>query len=418
MDERRHGPRPPRRIPEDRSEGFGERLLGQLLDRSHELPPQLIAPLVAEEVARIGGRDVSIHFQDYALITLVPLPGRGLKVGDPVALDGSPEGYAFLGRRMVEESQADGVRVYVPLVDGADEVGVLSLTLEALEEDDRRLLRRLAALIAEMVISKTRYTDQFFMARRRDRPLSLAAEIQYAHLPPLAMHTPQVSLAAALEPAYEVAGDSLDYALNDGILHLAIIDAMGHGLEAALLATLALGAHRRGRRMDVGLMELYELMDQSIDGTFGLEQFVTAQMMRLNVSTGYLQWVNAGHPEPLLIRGHRVIERLETADRLPMGFGLPAPQIATAQLLPGDRVLFFTDGVIEERGPAGQEFHESRLIEAIQYVGPSSKGVIQTVRRLAATLERVRGGVSSDDATLFLIEWHGGTADHLAELDT
>ncbi|WP_370592844.1 hypothetical protein [Streptomyces sp. NBRC 110028] len=113
VDEGRHGPR---RIPEDRSEGFGERLLGQLLDRSHELPPQLIAPLVAEEVARIGGRDVSVRLQDYALITLVPLPGRGLTVGEPIAIDGSPEGEAFLGRRMVEESQADGVRVHVPLV--------------------------------------------------------------------------------------------------------------------------------------------------------------------------------------------------------------------------------------------------------------------------------------------------------------
>lgn len=79
--------------------------------------------------------------------------------------------------------------------------------------------------------------------------------------------------------------------------------------------------------------------------------------------------------------------------------------------------MFFTDGVIEERGPQGQEFHESRLIEAIERTEPSSSGVIQTVRRLAAVLEAARGGVSSDDATLFLIQWHGRTADHLAELD-
>ena len=61
----------------DRSEGFGERLLGVLLDRAHEMPPQLIAPLVAEEVARVGGRDVSILLQDYDQLVLVPLPGRG-----------------------------------------------------------------------------------------------------------------------------------------------------------------------------------------------------------------------------------------------------------------------------------------------------------------------------------------------------
>ncbi|WP_307847099.1 hypothetical protein [Streptomyces sp. F63] len=78
MDESRRGSR---RIPVDRSEGFGERLLGQLLDRSHEMPPQLIAPLVAEEVARIGGRDVSIHLQDYEQTTLVPAAGASPRVG-------------------------------------------------------------------------------------------------------------------------------------------------------------------------------------------------------------------------------------------------------------------------------------------------------------------------------------------------
>lgn len=67
----------------DRSEGFGERLLGVLLDRAHEMPPQLIAPLVAEEVARVGGRDVSILLQDYGQRVLVPLPGRRLTVGEP-----------------------------------------------------------------------------------------------------------------------------------------------------------------------------------------------------------------------------------------------------------------------------------------------------------------------------------------------
>lgn len=63
-------------LREDRSEGFGERLLGTLLDRAHEMPAQLIAPLVAEEVSRIGGREVSILLQDYEQLLLVPLPGR------------------------------------------------------------------------------------------------------------------------------------------------------------------------------------------------------------------------------------------------------------------------------------------------------------------------------------------------------
>ena len=220
------------KVRPDRSEGFGERLLGVLLDRAHEMPPQLIAPLVAEEVGRIGGRDVSILLQDYDQLILAPLPGMRLVVGEPERIDDSQAGRAFLSATTVEQPQADGVRMFLPLLDGSDEVGVLAVTLSSVDDDDRRLLRRLAGLVADMLVTKNSYTDQFFQARRRES-MSLAAEIQWSLLPPLTMIVPQVAVAGILEPAYDVAGDSFDYALNDNILHMAIIDAMGHGLDAA-----------------------------------------------------------------------------------------------------------------------------------------------------------------------------------------
>jgi hypothetical protein len=398
----------------DLSEGFGERLLGQLLDRAHELPPQLIAPLVAEEIARVGGRDVSIYLKDYEQLMLAPLPGRGLVVGEALPIDGSRAGDAFLSKRVVEDRGADGVRMYLPLLDGSDEVGVLVLTLDTVEEGDRRLLGRLSGLVADMLVTKSNYTDEFFKVRRRGQPLTVAAEIQWSLLPPLSMTTPQVSLAGVLEPAHEIAGDSLDYALNDNILHLAIIDAMGHGLNAAVLATVAIGAYRHARRAEIGLAELYSFMDRAIDAQFGPDQFVTAQMLRLDVETGFLQWVNAGHPSPLLIRGQRVIERLESPTTLPVGFGGAEPQVSTTRLVKGDRVMFYTDGLIEEHRLGGEQFGEARMINAIERTGPISYGVGQMARGLAQSLLRERGGITTDDATLFLLEWHGGSADHLA----
>ena len=396
----------------DRSEGFGERLLGQLLDRAHEMPPQLIAPLVAEEIRAIGGRDVSIHLQDYAQLALVPLRGRGLTHGEPLPLEGSPAGRAFLTERIVEDPQTDGVRMFLPLLDGSDEIGVMSLTLDEVDDDERRLLRRLAGLVADMLVTKNRYTDQFFRTRRRE-PMSVPAEIQWSLLPPLTMMTPQVAIAGILEPAYDVAGDSLDYALNDDILHLAMIDAMGHGLNAAVLATVAVGAYRHARRADAGLAELYAFMDTAIDQQFGPDHFVTAQMMRLNIGTGHLEWVNAGHPAPMLIRDHKVIGVLEGPGTLPVGFGGSTPRINSEQLRRGDRVLAYTDGLIEEHTTGGEQFGEERLIATIERVGPASATVQQMVRKLSHTLMRERGGVTSDDASLFLIEWRGGSADHL-----
>ncbi|WP_328398522.1 serine/threonine-protein phosphatase [Streptomyces sp. NBC_00390] len=400
----------------DRSEGFGERLLGVLLDRAHEMPPQLIAPLIAEEVARVGGRDISVLLQDYAQLLLVPLPGRGLTVGAPEPIGDSHAGAAFLYATTVEVPQADGVRMYLPLLDGSDQVGVLALSLGTVDDDDRRLLRRLAGLIADMLVTKHSYTDQFFLARRRE-PMSVAAEIQWSLLPPLAMSVPQVAVAGILEPAYNVAGDSFDYALNDDILHVAVVDAMGHGLNAATMATVAVGAYRHSRRAGIGLSEIYAFMDRAIAEQFGPEHFVTAQMMRLNLATGHLQWVNAGHPAPLLIRNHQVLRRLDGPTTLPVGFGGEKPQVSKLMLQRGDRVLCFTDGLIEEHEAGEEEFGEDQLIHWVNRIEQTEEGVRAVVRSLSHTLKQERGGSTSDDATLFLIEWRGGAADHLAVLE-
>ncbi|MEU9350154.1 PP2C family protein-serine/threonine phosphatase [Streptomyces griseoloalbus] len=400
----------------DRSEGFGERLLGVLLDRAHEMPPQLIAPLIAEEVARVGGRDVSILLQDYGQLVLVPLPGRRLMVGEPEPISDSPAGRAFLHATTVEVPGADGVRMYLPLLDGSDQVGVMTLTLDSVDDDDRRLLRRLAGLVADMLVTKHSYTDQFFRARRRE-PMSVAAEIQWSLLPPLAMSVPQVAVAGILEPAYDVAGDSFDYALNEDILHVAMVDAMGHGLDAATMATVAVGAYRHARRADIGLSEIYAFMDRAIAEQFGPDHFVTAQMMRLNIVTGHLQWVNAGHPAPLLIRDHQVVRQLGGPTTLPVGFGGEEPRISAQMLRRGDRVLCFTDGLIEEHEAGEEQFGEEQLIHWVNRVERTEKGVRAVVRSLSHALKQQRGGRTTDDATLFLIEWRGGAAEHLALLE-
>lgn len=396
-------PRPAAAEP-DRPEGFGERFLGALLDQAHELPPQLIAPLVAGAVNRFGGRNPALLLQDYGQLVLVPLPGRELAAGEAVPIDGSPAGAAFLRGVPVEVPQADGVRLYLPLLDGGDEAGVLALTLDAVDDDDRRLLRRFAGLVSDLLITKSGYTDRIFQARRLE-PMSLAAEIQWSLLPPLSMTVPEVALAGILEPAYQVAGDSFDYALNHDLLHVATIDAMGHGLDAATMATVAIGAYRHARRADIELAEIYAFMDRAIAEQFGPDHFVTAQMMRLNTSTGHLQWVNAGHPTPLLIRDHVVVERLESATTLPVGFGGEEPAISERMLRHGDRVLCFTDGLVEEREVGGEQFGEQQLIDWVNCVERSGDGVRAVVRGLSHVLKEKRGGRTSDDATLLLIEW-------------
>ncbi|WP_433221888.1 PP2C family protein-serine/threonine phosphatase [Dactylosporangium sp. CS-047395] len=79
-------------------------------------------------------------------------------------------------------------------------------------------------------------------------PMQLAAEIIWTQLPPLTFATDRATVAAILEPAYEVGGDAFDYAANGDALHVALFDAVGHGIEASALTALTLSAYRNARR--------------------------------------------------------------------------------------------------------------------------------------------------------------------------
>jgi serine phosphatase RsbU (regulator of sigma subunit) len=384
-------------------ESLGERVLGSLLDRAHLIPARLVGPLVAQELTAAGARDVTVYLQDYDQVTLQPLRGRGL-VGEPAPIEGTAPGRAFTTTEAVEEPQPDGgVRLHLPMLDGSDRVGVLAFTLRGVNAHDRRLAQRLAGLVADLVVTKNEYTDTFAHVRTT-QPMTLSAQLQWTTLPPLSMTTPDVELAGILEPAYEVGGDCFDYALNRHTLHLAVLDAMGHGLEAAAMATVVTAAYRHARREDLPLAELYGRMDDVVARVFP-GRFATAQLGRLDTDRGELSYVNAGHPAALWLRKSQVIAELPGPTARPLGLRGDPPRVATVQLEPGDRLLFFTDGVVEERLTGGEQFGEVRLRELIEQVTAEQLPAAEAVRRLSHALMAARQGRTSDDASLLLVEW-------------
>lgn len=392
-----------------RGESLGERLLGSLLDRAHLMPPRLVGPLVAQEIAAMGGRDVAIYLQNFEHALLQPLQGPGL-VGVPEPIDDSPAGTAFRTDRRYEVPQADGaVRLFVPMLDGSDRVGVLGLTLPQVDDNDRRLAQRIAGLTADLVVTKSGYTDTFARTRMT-KPMSLSAHLQWQMLPPLVMTTPDIALAGALEPAYDVGGDSFDYSLDEHTLHLAVFDAMGHGVEAATMATLLIAAYRHGRLNGSDLLDIYTEMDAVMATSFP-GRFATALIGRLDTTSGRLTWINAGHPSGLLIRGGRVIQELSGPVSRPVGLGDAEPHSHSVRLRPHDRVLFFTDGVVEERLEGGVQFGEQRLRQFIEDNAVRGLPPAETVRLLSHELLQGRGGRTSDDASLLMVEWTGPPRD-------
>ena len=198
-------------------------------------------------------------------------------------------------------------------------------------------LEDLAGLVSELIVSKTQYGDALVMARRH-QPMTLAAELRWAMLPPTTFSGERVGLACVLEPAYEVAGDAFDYAFNDGVLHLAVMDAMGHGLEASRLANLATAAYRVGPPAwprPPGHLPAHRRRPARPVRRRALRHRPAGHPR--HPSPGILRWVNAGHPRPLLLRGGRFAVRAPLrAGACPLGLGGDDVPVTEVALEPND----------------------------------------------------------------------------------
>jgi hypothetical protein len=386
----------------------GLRLLGQLLDASHDLAPDELVAAVTRAGRAMDADDVGIYLVDYEQTLLVPLPDGTDRT--PLEIDATLAGRAFSAIAVQEADTGAGRRLWLPLLDGAERLGVLGLTLPSIDEALRVRCTWLATLVAELLMTKGQYTDSYFLTRRR-QPMSLAAEMQWQLLPPLTFVTSRVVIAGLLEPAYEVAGDAFDYALNGDTAHLAVIDPVGHDLTASVLAAVAVGSYRHSRRAGLDLAATHAALDQAIAAPFGGERFVTGQLGQLDCRTGRLQWVNAGHPLPLLVRGAKVVDTLACHPVPPLGLAFGRPEIATAALEPADRVLFYTDGVVEGRNLAGEPFGEARLADLLVRETLAGQPAAETMRRLAHAILAHQGRTPRDDATMVFLEWPGPSGD-------
>jgi len=219
-----------------------------LLGATHTSAPGDIAALVAEHARAIGAEDVVVWLVDHGAEQLAALTSAGVPEREPIPVEGTVAGRCFATTSIIQggPGAARGCRrLWLPLLDGTDRLGVLEMTVpvQGSTVDDRLVLvcERLAHLVAQIIATKAPYGDAIELVRRR-RPMTLAAEVQRSLAPPPAFAGQEVVLAAISAPSYEVGGDTFDYAVNPGRLHVGLLDGMGHGLGAALVAALAVSA--------------------------------------------------------------------------------------------------------------------------------------------------------------------------------
>lgn len=360
-----------------------------LLETSHRLAPTDLGRAVARALQGEGAEDVGMFVVDHNELRLNPVTPRG-GVAGAVDIAGTAAGRAFtLERTEVETTDGGEVRVWAPLINGTACLGVLRVDVAQPAGDPAlRAIEQVAALTAELLIGKGQYTDAFELSRR-EQPMSLAAELQRSNLPPVALVTDRIAVAGMLQPAYEVAGDTFDYALNEDGLHVAILDSVGHDLDSSLVSHLAQGCLRNSRRRGLDLVDAYVEVDEAVAQRFPDLRFATAAFGRLDLDTGWFRWISAGHPAPVVLRGDAVAGPASVTPSLPIGLGrgLP-PTVNEVQLAPGDGLVLYTDGVVEGGVRGAERFGLERFTDLLGSVLHEDIPPAEVVRRLThAVLE-------------------------------
>ncbi|WP_042366377.1 PP2C family protein-serine/threonine phosphatase [Streptacidiphilus neutrinimicus] len=382
--------------------------LARFLERTHTAAPLQVAQLVDEAARHLGMASATVYLADVQEDQLVPLlgPGEG-DDGDALAIEGTVAGWAY--RTMsLRLSRRRPLAVWLPLVDGIARIGVLHITADQITPAMLDSATQLAAVTALTIVSKSGFSDLFSRVSRQ-RPMTTAAEMVWAFLPPRTLGTSRVTSTAALEPAYEIGGDAFDHGLDDGRLHLTVVDAMGHDLAAGLASAVALAGCRSTRRAGGTLTDIADRIDHDLH-RWQPGGLLTGVFAHLDLVTGRLAWVNAGHPPPLLIRAHHVVPgALEAPGELPLGLGpgyTPSRTMHEGQLEPGDRVLIHTDGVTEARSADGGQFGEDQLVDFVTRALAAGEPAPEALRRLIHAILDHHHGRLQDDATIVLAEWH------------
>ena len=387
--------------------------LGELLAAVEDAPPVAAVDVLDDRLRQaIGADDVSFLIADFSGQALIRLEHagselatrtQGRETAERVPLAGTPHGRALAGQTVVVEPGDDdgGTRLYAPVTNRGEAIGLIELRLAGAPDEQILADVALAAhALAYVVIANRRFTDLFAWGQRSVR-LSLAAEIQHRLLPgSYTCEAGQFTLAAWLEPAGNVGGDTFDFSMDRDTLHLSMTDAMGHEVGAAVLATVLVGALRNARRAGVSLGEQAGLANDGLHGFARRGGFVTGQLARINLREETATIVNAGHPSPLRLRGGHVEPVALRADP---PFGIMPGHVYEVQplpLMPGDRLMFLTDGMLERNVAdvdldallvAGAEMHPR---EAVQHV-------VQTILEAS-------GGELKDDAAALCLDWRGG----------
>ncbi|MEV0600245.1 PP2C family protein-serine/threonine phosphatase [Streptomyces sp. NPDC050315] len=351
--------------------------------------------------------NVDLLMADYAMTILQPV-GVLPYTEEPVSVHTSAPGRAFGAQEphICAGDSPSTVTVHLPVTVRGDRLGVLSVTLPGDQPPQvLSVLEDIAEVLGHEIIVAERDTDLYLQARRAAR-LTLAAEMQWQLLPGRACSRPEYALGGQLEPAYAIHGDNFDWSASADHLTLTVTNGMGEGIEAALLTNLAVNALRNARRAGLALADQACLADQALYGQYRGAAHLSTLLLRFHLVNGQVEIIDAGSPKIWRLR-EGVVEPIELDAQLPLGMFEDTEYTAQQfHVVPGDRLLFVSDGVYDVVSPLGERYRERALARAIRdtrLLPPS-----QVPRAVLQELAGYRGQTPvDDDAMIVCLDWHG-----------
>jgi sigma-B regulation protein RsbU (phosphoserine phosphatase) len=272
----------------------------------------------------------------------------------------------------------------------------------AFSELDRQILDVLA-IEAASILDNARLVERERQRQRLEQELSIAREIQQALLPRGFRDFPNLAVTGIHSPCLAVGGDYFDvFPLGDGRTAFLVADVSGKGLGAALLTTMLQGA-LSGMTIGADPARVFNHINNFLCEHSEVGRYATVFFGAVD-NAGHLEFINAGHPSPFLLRLGQIVEPF-TEGSFPVGL-IPGTDYVAAcvELQPGDTLVLFSDGVTEAMDPDEQMFGTSRLREVL--AGHHNTPLDDLQRRVLESVQTfARGARQADDVTLLLVRY-------------